>query len=243
MRRSRRLTLLGGVLLAALLLPASAVGATGPSAPTGAPTAAVPTIRLGCALVIPIGHPAQVRVVCHWSALTGADVKVYRLWRVVDAPLGRPRQLIAAVAPTDPLRHTDPNVSAGHRYSYQVVAIGADGMRLGVSNVVSVRIGRPAQALALKCVYVIDGLKQGVLCHWSASTRPAAVRYVLFRSVDGAARQAVYRVGIHGRRSFFDMDVKAGQVIRYRVLAVASDGRVVGSGGPERIVVPTVIFP
>jgi len=246
MRRPRRLTLLGGVLLATLLLPATALGATpstASNAVTAAPAAAPPSIRLACATVIPAAHPANVRIACHWSAIASTDVKAYRVWRVVDAPLGRPRQLIATVAPTDPLRHVDRNVSTGHRYSYQVVAVAGDGKRLGVSNVVSIRIGRPPQVLGLHCVYVIDGMTQGVLCHWTASTRPAAVRFVLFRSVDGGARQAVYRVGIDGRRSFLDTDVKAGQVIRYRVLALAADGRVVGASGVERIVVPTVIFP
>ena len=64
MRRSRLLTLLGGSLLAAFLLPSLAVAAT-PAATT--PTAD-PTIRLRCALVIPAGSPARERVGCGWTA-------------------------------------------------------------------------------------------------------------------------------------------------------------------------------
>jgi hypothetical protein len=239
MRRSRLVTILGGALLAAFLLPGTAVAAD------PAPTTVIPApqITLHCAEVIPAGHPERERIVCRWNALTGIDVKVYRLWRVTDAPLGHDRIKIAEVPPDQPLRAVDRTVKLGHRYSYQVVAIGMDLKRVGNSQVVSVRVGRPAQQLDLKCVYLIDATTQGVWCHWSKSTRPAAVRYVLFRSVDGAEREGIYRTGIHGRRSFLDTHVKAGQVIRYKVLAVAADGRIVGVGGPERIVVPTVTFP
>jgi hypothetical protein len=234
-------TLLGGALLTAFLLPSVALAGTPTTAPaaTTAPTA--PNIVLRCARVIPAAHPANDRVVCHWSALTGVGVRAYRLYRFVDAPLGRPRQLVARVTPDMPLRAVDRNITDGHRYSYRVVAIGTDGSRVGHSNLVSLRVGRPAQALALKCVFLVDGTTQGVACHWNAATnRPATVRYVLYRSVDGAARQWLYRTGAHGRRSFLDTKVMAGQTIRYKVVALTADGRVVGIGR-DSIVVPTVV--
>jgi hypothetical protein len=242
MRPSRLITVLGGTLLAALLLPSVALAGVDPagSAATGAAPATAPSIELHCALVIPAGHPARERIACHWSALTGVDVRVYRLWRFVDAPLGPRGQVIARVAPGEPLRHVDLDIRGGHRYSYRVVAIGQDGSRVGMSALVSLRVGRPAEKLSLRCVYVIDGAKQGVACTWSRSTRPAAVRYVLFRSVDGAARERIDRIGLHERRAFLDTDVKAGQAIRYKVVALAADGRVVGAG-MDRIVVPTVV--
>jgi hypothetical protein len=61
---------------------------------------------------------------------------------------------------------------------------------------------------------------------------------VLWRSVDGGPREAVYRVGEDGRRSFFDTDVKPGQHIRYAVVAVNAHGRIVGVGGPDRVAIP-----
>lgn len=243
MRRSRVATLFAGTLLAAFLLPAVALGAD-PGVASGAAEVApapLPSIRLRCALVIPAAHPAHERIVCRWSPLVGVDVRAYRLWRIVDAPLGRPRHLIATVTPDEPLRHVDRDITPGHTYSYRVIAIGTDGSRVGISALVSMRVGRPAQDLSLRCVYVIDGTTQGVACHWARATRPAAVRYVLFRSVDGGARERIYRTPIGGRRSFLDTDVKAGQTIRYKVVALAADGRVVGIGGPDRIVVPTVV--
>jgi hypothetical protein len=239
MRRSRLLALLGGTLLAALLLPSLAVAAD-PSATT-APV--VPTIRLHCALVIPAGHPARERVVCGWTAVTGVDVRAYRVWKTVDAGLGRPRHLIARVTPGEPLRVVDPDIRRGHTYTYRVVAIGTDGARVGVSNAEFLRVGWQAERIALNCAYVIDAARQGVACHWAKADRPAAVRFVLVRSVDGGPRERIYRTGVDGRRSFFDTDVAAGQSIRYKVFALAGDGRIVGISRADTVLVPTIATP
>ena len=133
MRRSRLFTLLGGTLLAAFLLPVGRAGRE----PATTTTPAAPTIKLHCALVIPAGHPNRERVGCRWAAVTGVDVRAYRVWQTVDAGLGRPRHLVARVTPDKPLRVVDPNIRRGHTYSYRVVAIGTDGKRVGVSNVES----------------------------------------------------------------------------------------------------------
>jgi hypothetical protein len=237
MRRSRLLTLLGGTLLAAFLLPSAALAGT-PAGVTSDPAPAAITLR--CALVIPAAHPARERIACRWSAVTGVDVRAYRVWKTVDAPLGRPRQLVARVAPDQPLRFVDHDVSRGHTYSYRVVAIGTDGSRVGISNVASLRVGWSVEKLSLRCAYVIDTTRQGAACRWSKADRPAAARYVLVRSVDGGPRERIYRTGADGRRSFFDTDVAPGQTIRYKVFALARDGRIVGVGGPEIVVVPTI---
>ena len=76
------------------------------------------------------------------------------------------------------------------------------------------------------------------MCRWSDTTRASAVRYVLYRSVDGGSRGAIYRVGEDGRRAFRDRDVKPGQAIRYAVVAVNASGRIVAYGGPDRVVLP-----
>ena len=110
------------------------------TAATVTPTA--PNITLRCARVIPAGHPARDRVVCHWTAVTGVAVRAYRAVRFVDAP---PRPAAPARRP----RH--PGQAAARRrlehrrrppYSYRVVAIGTDGSRVGHSNLVSLRVGR-----------------------------------------------------------------------------------------------------
>ena len=239
MRRSRLLTLLGGSLVAAFLLPSLALAGT----PTATTAMADPTIRLRCALVIPAGNPTNERVGCGWTALTGVDVRAYRVWKTVDAGLGRPRHLIARVTPDQPLRIVDHHIRRGHTYTYRVVAIGTDGARVGFSNAETLRVGWRAERIGLNCAYVIDAVRQGVACHWAKADRPHAARFVLVRSVDGGPRQPIYRTAADGRRSYFDTDVAAGQSIRYRVFALAGDGRIVGISRVDTVLVPTLVTP
>jgi len=145
-------------------------------------------------------------IVCKWTAPTGIDVTAYRLWRSVNTGA---RHLIVTVAPTAPLRHADRNIRTGDTYHYFVAAIGKDGTRVARSNVASVHVARPAQAISFNCVVIIDNATTHARCHWAATTRATAVRYVLWRSVDGGPRQVVYRTGIAGARSFTDTTVKA----------------------------------
>lgn len=239
MRRSRLGPILVGILAAAFLLPSAALAAgTSGGATAAAPAARVmPTIRLDCDLVTPVLADFRRAIVCRWSALEGADVAVYRLWRVVDT---RPRHLIAALGSEQELRFADRNISRGHTYTYRVAAIAADGTRLGVSNPARVHVGRHVATLRFNCVFLIDNDTSGARCAWGASHRPAAVRYVLYRSVDGAARERIYRTGLNGHRWFLDTDVTAGQTIRYAVVAYGPRGRVVGIGGPDQVIVPAL---
>lgn len=247
MRHSRPARLLGAVLLAALLLPQAALAGTSVattaagagSATTAVAATALPRFELRCALVVrnPLSTAATRRViVCRWAAPDGVAVRAYRLWRVVDAP--GPRRLLATIAADQRLRHVDRHIRRGHSYTYRVVALGADGSRVALSNRVTVRVGRPAERLRFGCAFVIGSDRQGVACHWSAATRPAAARYVLWRSVDGGSREAIYRTGLDGRRGFLDQDVKPGQTIRYAVVEYARHGRVVGLGGPDTVIIP-----
>jgi hypothetical protein len=242
MRRPIVARLVAGAILATLLVPSAVLAAPAAGGASGASASpsltASPAIRLGCALVIPVPRTVHPAIVCRWSAPEGVSVRAYRLWRVVDA---RPRQLIATVAAGDPRRHADRNIAAGHAYTYRVVALGADGSRVAVSNRVTVRVGRLPQQLRFDCAFMVDGAVRGVACRWSATTRPAAVRYVLFRSVDGAAREAIYRTGLDGRRRFLDTDVAAGQKIRYAVVALSATGRVVAVGGPDAVLIPALV--
>ena len=240
MRRSRLVTVLGAALVAALLLPAAAVAApTGSVTPSAVPVApavvTAPAITLGCTLSIPVPISTTPRIVCRWSALEGAAVAQYRVWRRVDGGTAR---LVATVAPTSLLRYADFAIRPGHTYTYRVVARAADGTRLGASSSVSVRVGAAPQALRFNCYYKVDATVKGVACRWAASTRAAAVRYVLYRSVDGAARKAIYRTPLSGRRSFLDTDVASGQRIRYAVVALSSTGRVVGLSRVDTVLVP-----
>jgi fibronectin type 3 domain-containing protein len=234
MHRPRLARIVLAALTAALLLPSAAL-----AAPTAAAAASVPvTIPLSCKLVVPnpLSSIAPNRaVVCKWTAPAGVDVAAYRLRRSVD---GGPRKTIATIPGDGTLRYADRNIRTGHAYRYVVVGIGADRTRVARSNVATVKVGRQPQALRFNCVAVIDATSTAARCHWSATTRPAAVRYVLWRSVDGGAREAIYRTRITGRRTFVDTDVKPGQVVRYAVVAVTKTGRIVAIGGPDVVKLP-----
>jgi hypothetical protein len=246
MRRSRLVQVLGGAALAAaLLLPSTALAASALPAATTAATApsttAVPApIKLSCSLVLqnPLGPAAPRRAnVCTWTAPADVVVKTYRLWRIVDA---RPatRTLIAAIAGAEPLRYGDTAIRSFHTYTYWVSGVGADGTRVALSNRVSIHVPRAIETLAMTCAFATVGDATGVSCHWAASTRAAADHYVLLRSVDGGARQRIYRTWIHGRRTFLDTDVKPGQTVRYAVLALTAHGVIVGRGGPVVVTIP-----
>jgi hypothetical protein len=241
MRRTRFVTLLGGVLMAAVMLPSTALAAPVPAAGSTASPATVttPAIDLTCRLNLAVMTEAKPHVVCSWNAFAG-EVARYRVWRSVD---DRPRELVGHVAADQALRFVDRSIAGGHAYHYRVAAIRADGARLAISDLATVRYGRAPEVLRFNCAFIVDGATSGARCTWAASTRPAAVRYVLFRSVDGAAREVVYRTPLNGRRAYLDKDVAAGQSIRYAVVALAVDGRVVGIGGPDTVVIPTVQVP
>jgi fibronectin type 3 domain-containing protein len=221
---------LAAVLMATLLLPQVAVAAPTPTT--------LPAIRLACTLVVPnpLTSIAPNRaVVCKWVAPDGVTVSAYRVFRSVD---GGSLARVASVAAGATLRYADRNIRTGHTYRYLVTGLNATGTRVAKSALVRVYVGRPAEPLSFNCSVVIDEGTASVPCRWSDTTRASAVKYVLYRSVNGGAREAIYRTGEDGRRSFRDRDVKPGQSIRYAVVALSASGRIVAYGGPDRVVIP-----
>ena len=244
MRRSRLVQLIGTTLLAAaLLVPSSAMASTVQPAAPGAAQPAITApilaeIKLGCSLVLlnPLGPATPHRAtVCKWTAPSGIAIAKYRVWRSVD---GGTRRLKSTVTTLNPLRFVDRYVFANHRYTYTVVGVAADGTRVAVSQRVTIRTGRAIELIGMRCGITAITNGKAVSCRWAAATRPAAVRYVLIRSVDGAAREAIYRTPRSGIRSFVDTKVASGQTIRYAVLTLSSTGRVVSRGGPIVVQVP-----
>lgn len=230
MSTRRLVSLIATLLLVALLVPQAALAAE--------PSPTVAEIKLACALVVPnpLSPIAPNRsILCKWTAPDGASVDRYRLWRTVD---GGTRQLVARVAGDARLRHADFAIRTGHTYRYIVSGLDAGGTRIARSAVAKVYVGRAPEALWFNCFVVIDEGVTSAGCRWSDTSRASAVRYVLFRSVDGGAREAIYRTGEDGRRSFRDRDVKPGQSIRYAVVALNASGRIVAFGGPDKVVIP-----
>lgn len=228
MRRSRLATLLAGILMAAFLVPAATSAATLPNIPTT------------CALTVAAPFETKAAIVCRWTAPAGVTPAAYRVWRIVD---GGARVAVGAVKADATLRFADKSIVPGHLYTYRIVAVDASKVRVAQGPLVSVRYARAPQALTLTCESSTVDAVAGIACKWNASTRTATTRYVLFRSVDGAARTAVYRVGVTGTRAYFDSGVTAGQVVRYGVVAFAADGRIMGVGISGPITVPVPVAP
>jgi hypothetical protein len=177
---------------------------------------------------------------CRWSALDSPRVLVYQLWRIKDAADGGTRRLIARILSGDAPRFRDTRVKAGHTYTYRVVARAASGRRIAASRLVTVRIPLPDEVLRMACALGSAGDQRGVVCNWSEAMHPRAAGYVLWRSVDGGAREKIYRTGLDGRRGFLDTKVRPGQSIRYAVVVVNRLGHKVGKGGPVVVNIPEV---
>jgi hypothetical protein len=257
MRRTLLAPIIGAIVLLGTILPATALGSvgttdglTGQSAIAGTTTGDLLTrrIRLGCALIQPEATPTadsampdiNPAIRCRWSAVDPPRVAMYQLWRIRDIADGGTRRLIARVRPGDPLRYRDTRVRAGHTYTYKVVARAANGRRLATSRLVTVRVPVPDEVLRMACALGSAGDQQDVICRWSAAIDPRAAGYVLWRSVDGAAREKLYRTGLDGRRGFIDTDVRPGQSIRYAVVVVNRLGHKVGKGGPVVVQIPNI---
>jgi hypothetical protein len=232
MRRTLLIPFAAVAVLVAMLLPAAAF-ASEPTAPVVAADPA--SLRLGCSITRYHAAPA---VLCKWSAAESDNLRGYRLWRTVGAPGSHARVLIGRIGADQRLRHLDTRVRRGHVYTYAVVAVGKDGSKVAVGGPVAVRIPGRHHGLRIACAFRADGDLPGVGCRWSASKAPRAVGYILWRSVDGAAREAIYLTALDGQRHFFDTDIEPGQTVRYVVVAVNGAGHRVGKGGPVFVHVP-----
>lgn len=82
-----------------------------------------------------------------------------------------------------------------------------------------------------------DVHRRGIACRWSATQQRNAAGYVLYRSVDGGAREVVYRGGLE-RTRFLDTEVRPGHRYTYAVVVVDADGEPLGGGGPDTVGFP-----
>jgi hypothetical protein len=157
------------------------------------------------------------------------------LWRSVD---GGAREKIHRTGLDGRRGIFDTDVKPGQTIRYAVVVVNKAGDRVGQGGPVTVRIPPRDETLKLACELASNGDQRGVACKWSEANHPAAAGYVLWRSVDGGAREKIHRTGLDGRRGFFDTDVKPGQTIRYAVVVVNKAGDRVGQGGPVTVRIP-----
>lgn len=188
-------------------------------------------LRLRCEAV---ATDAGRGVGCHWSPSTHPRFAGYRLVRSD----GHQRVVVLRTPDVEVVRHLDPTVAPGVRYRYVIEVLDAHGGVIGRGGPVTAGVPKPdPQDLRFGCEAASDGDVRGIACRWMAAEGEAR-GYVLYRSVDGGARGAIYRTGPDGRLHHFDGPLRPGHRYTYAVVALDGAGAVVGIGGPVTIGIP-----
>lgn len=197
--------------------------------PVGA--AGLEPLRLGCEARV-ADDSAVVR--CEWSSPSSGGVAGLRLWRL-DAAVDTERQVILRTDDTMLTTHTDMAVRRGHRYTYAIQAVTADGRVVAQSR--AERVGVPAspavEVLPLECELGPAG--EAVGCAWRPPRSPDAHVVELWRSVDGAARELVDRFRPEGPTAHRDAAPDGAASVTYAVLVRDDTGELVGRSRPEHV--------
>lgn len=196
-----------------------------------APAPRIEPLRLACEGVA--AAPGR-GVACRWSASHHPGFAGYRLVRGD----GDERVVVLRTRDVDVVRHLDTSVTPGQRYRYAIQVVDAHGRVIGAGGPAVAGIPEPPrQTLRFACDRASDGGHRGIACRWSAAT--GEVRgYVLYRSVDGGAREAIHGAAPAGRLGHFDGPLRPGHRYTYAVVALGADGEVLGGGGPVTIGIP-----
>ena len=208
MHRSRLARLLGAALLAmSWCCPRLASPAPRPRRGHRCPT-----IRLGCALVIPDPRahaPGPIVLPLGGARRASTSGPIACGGRVDGGPAAAARHVaVRRARSATPTAHP-----GGHAYTTAWSDSGTDGSRVARSARRSRSAsGGRAETLRFNCALVIDGAHRGVAVPLVRGhpARRGALRPVGAPST-AAAREAIYRIGEDGRRSFLDTDVKPGQ--------------------------------
>ena len=215
---------------AAALGAAVAVADIAPDRPVDPPVR-FEELRLRCAAA---ATDAGRGVGCQWSQSAHPRFAGYRLVRSD----GEHREVVFRTHEVEVVRHLDTTVTPGVRYRYAVEVLDAHGRVIGRAGPVTAGVPEPEpQDLRFGCERASDGDVRGITCRWVGAE--GAVRgYVLYRSVDGGAREAIYRTGPDGRLGHVDGPLRPGHRYTYAVVALDGAGEVVGIGGPVTIGIP-----
>lgn len=196
------------------------------------------TVKLNCHGYVEEGIGV---VGCAWRANTDRSVASWQLWNLQTRPERGSRNLVAELG-ADVRSYRDPEVMVPAAYVYAVVGLDAEGeivARSRLSSAVLQERDRELDIMRLDCSAHItepdlasdpaveSDRAVSIGCEWSATRSEQAVAYELWRSVDGAERHVVARTGLD-QTSVRDSEVSVGHRYRYVVLAVDTDGHIVG---------------
>ncbi len=205
---------------------------------------ALATAKLNCH-----GHVEQGTGVvgCAWRVDSDRTVASWQLWNLQTRPERGSRNLVAELG-ADVRSYRDPEVAVPAAYVYAVIGLDADGeivARSRLSSAVLQERDRKLDILRLDCAAhraELDDAADAAVelapavevdpafsigCQWSATRSDQAVGYELWRSVDGGERHVIARTGLD-QTSVRDNEVSIGHRYRYVVLAVDTDGHIVG---------------
>lgn len=186
-------------------------------------------LRLECNGVVEERGPG---IVCRWTASASPRFAGYRLLRGD----GDERQVIFRTPEIDHTWFFDDDVERGVEYHYLVQVLDPSGRVIGASNPASASVpDRPIERIELACERVGTSDRSGVGCRWSAASREDAKGYKLVRSIDGGARETIFRKGIDGPNHYVDAPLRGGHRYTYAVLVLDGHGSVIGEGGPVTV--------
>lgn len=171
---------------------------------------------------------------CRWSA--SDDARGYQLWVIVNRGA---RELVGTYgAETLGAKDRLPEDTLVARYA--VVALDNAGEIIGRSRIETVRFRQDPPAidvLKIECEKIRSDAGKAAACHWSDSDQARA--YQLWRLVNRGERELV---GTFNNETFSARDALPNntRVVRYAVLALDSDGEIVGRSRVATLEFPTV---
>ncbi|MEM7286013.1 MAG: hypothetical protein AAF480_06645 [Actinomycetota bacterium] len=244
----RMLTITAAALMATLMLfvPGASAVETDRVAETDA--AQVDEVRpekpkIRCRGAIALGGAPKVK--CRWTESEHPDAAAYKIVRVG----GGERTVVFRTGDTSVTRYTDKDVEFGVRYRYRVVVLNEEGERIQRSRWNKAIVVKPdVERLKMECGVVDtatdaitdlapDAARHSILCQWRPAQSEAAVEYQLWRRIRGQHRELVATVGLDTLSHLDHVPGDTTKVV-YAVLALDSDGEIVGRSGLSKIRFP-----
>lgn len=229
------------------------VGATAAGAAQAAPEQAAPQqagttsagehrierLRLDCV----VRHTEErAGVGCHWSAPTADRADGVRLLRIAVGS-EQVREVVYRSSNLEVTEYADTPVRRSHRYVYMIQAISETGHVVGMSRPVTVAVPAaedPAgiEPLRLNCAQggsdaATDRIH--IACGWSLPGAETARTLTLFRSVDGAAREAIASSHRPFQSVYRDTLPAGTSTVVYAVVATDGAGEIVAQSRPSLV--------
>ena len=173
---------------------------------------------------------------CRWSTVDHAAG--YRLVRVAPAT-DQGRTVVARIDDASVNTFVDSPVRQGVRYVYVVQALDANGRLIGASRPVHVGVGDADQPTDIEQLRLECSATSSTSVRCVGGIPNAEARTLtLWRSVDGAAREAVASFNQPFPSSYGDLVREGATQVHYAIIATNGDGEIVARSRAELVVMP-----